>query len=313
MKKYIFLSLVFLAPLIIFAQAKKPTIMIVPAITWMNEMGYTQKFENQGRSETFPDYEKAFLESSELKIVINKINEMMISRGFPTKLLESSLKSLKSESAEDAMLTSKNGGEVAESPIDKLKKTAKADIWMEIYWKVNTVGMGKKSISFTFTGLDAYTDKAVCAAGSTGPQTATAEVAVMLEEVVLMYIDKFNAQLQTHFEDMFANGREVILRIKKFDSFDGDLESEYDGEELGSLIENWVSNNTVKNRFNTSDATENFMLFEQVRIPLFNEQGKPTDARGWAKGLQAYLKTLGITSKLMTKGLGQAVIVVGDK
>jgi len=313
MKKIFLITLLMLMQLSVFAQAKKPTIMIVPALIWMNERGYVQKYENQGKVETLPDYSRAFLENSEIKIVINKMQEMMNKRQFPTKDLEASLNTIKSESAEDAMLTSKSGGEVAESPIDKLKKTAKADIWMEIYWKVNPARMGKKSISFTLKGMDAYTDKPVGNAGSTGPQTATSELAIMLEEAVLMYIDNFNSQLQTHFEDMFANGREVILRIKKFDSFDGDLESEYNGEELGSLIEKWVSDNTVKNRFNTSDATENIMLFEQVRIPLLDAQGKPTDARGWAKGLQAYLKTLGVTSKLMTKGLGQAVIVVGDK
>jgi hypothetical protein len=74
-----------------------------------------------------------------------------------------------------------------------------------------------------------------------------------------------------------------------------------------------MQENSVKGRFNLSESSENKMRFEQVRIPLLDAQGKPTDTRGWAKGLQAYLKTLGITSKLMTKGLGQAVIVVGDK
>jgi hypothetical protein len=113
---------------------------------------------------------------------------------------------------------------------------------------------------------------------------------------------------------MFANGREVTIRIKKFDSFDGDLESEYGGEELGSIIEKWISANSVKGRFNTTDATENYMLFEQVRIPLYDDKNKAIDARNWAKGLQAHLKnTYGITCKLMTKGLGGATIVVGDK
>jgi hypothetical protein len=56
------------------------------------------------------------------------------------------------------------------------------------------------------------------------------------------------------------------------------------------------------------------MLFEQVRIPLYDDKNKAIDARNWAKGLQAHLKnTYGITCKLMTKGLGGATIVVGDK
>jgi hypothetical protein len=113
---------------------------------------------------------------------------------------------------------------------------------------------------------------------------------------------------------LFANGREIILRIKKWDTFDGDLESDFGGKELGEIIEEWVSANTVKNRFSTTDATENMMLFEQVRIPLYDEKNKAIDARNWAKGLQKYLKdTHAIESKLMMKGLGQASLVIGEK
>jgi hypothetical protein len=80
------------------------------------------------------------------------------------------------------------------------------------------------------------------------------------------------------------------------------------------LIEAWVNDNTVNNRFNTTDATENMMLFEQVRIPLFDANNKPVDTRGWAKGLQKYLKdTHQIEAKLKMKGLGQAQLVIGEK
>jgi hypothetical protein len=292
------------------AQAKRPTLMIVPADIWMNERGYVKKYDNQGKTVVEMDYERAFLENADLKIVINKMQELMNDRGFPTKDLEGTLKTLKSEAAEDEMLTSKNGAELQESNVDKLKKVAKADIWMEIYWKVNPVGP-KKSVSFTLKGIDAYTDKTVANAGSTGPQSFQSDMALLLEEAVLSYIDNFNSQLQNHFDDLFANGREIILRIKTFDG--ADLEEEYNGEELGSIIEKWVNDNTVNNRFSTANATESMMLFEQVRIPLYNGTS-PVDARGWAKGLQKYLKTTyNITSKLMTKGLGQASLVIGGK
>jgi hypothetical protein len=211
------------------------------------------------------------------------------------------------------MSQSKSGSGVSESPIDKLKKTAKADIWMQMTWTVNTTGP-KKSITFNLQGLDAYTDKQIAGASGTGQPSFTAELPVLLEEAVLSHLDNFNSQLQKHFDDLFTNGREIIIRIKKFDSFDGDLESEYEGKELGSIIEGWISENTVQNRFNTSEATENMMLFEQVRIPLFDANNKAVDARGWTKGLQKFLKEkYQIESKLMMKGLGQAQIVIGEK
>ena len=265
-----------------FSQAKKPTIMVIPSDLWCNKNGFMMEFDNQGTKVKIPDYKKALQENAELMQVISKINELMADRGFPLKNLESALKSMSSESAEDAMLVSKSGSDVSESPIDKLKKVAKADIWMQLTWTINQTGP-KRSITFNLQGLDAYTDKQVAGASGTGQPSFSAELPVLLEESILANLDNFNAQLQKHFNDLFANGREIILRIKKFESFAGDLEKEYGGVELNKIIENWVSDNTVQNRFSLSDATENMMLFEQVRIPLYDANNRPFDSRGWAQ------------------------------
>lgn len=297
-----------------YSQAKKPTLMVVPSDVWCFKNGYMMEFDNQGTIVKIPDYKKAFQENSDLMLVISKINGLMAERGFPLKNMESAVKSLESESAENAMLTSKKGSGIIESPIDKLKKVAKADIIIQLTWTLNTVGP-KQSITFNLQGIDAYTDKQIASATGTGAASFTVELPVLLEEAVLTHIDNFNVSLQKHFDDMFENGREIIVRIKKFDSWSGDLEQEYEGKELSSILENWMTENTVKNRFSTSDATENMMLFEQVRIPLYDPNGKAIDARGFLKGLQDFLKNApySIPNKLMMKGLGQAVIVLGEK
>lgn len=314
MKQLIFTFLLVLYTAIGFSQAKKPTIMIVPSDVWCNTNGYMMEFNNQGKIVKVPDYKKALQENADLLLVISKINELMADRGFPLKNLESSMKSLENEAAEDAMLTSKGGGEVNESPVDKLKKVAKADIWMQLTWNVNDMGF-EKSITFNLQGLDAYTDKQIAGSSGTGKPSLTAELPVLLEEAILSHLDHFNIQLQKHFDDMFANGREVILRIKTWDTWEHDLESEdFGDDELSSLIEEWVTNNTVQGRFSTTDATENMMLFEQVRIPLYDEKQKAMDTRKWANGLRKFLKdTYQIESKIMMKGLGQATLVLGEK
>lgn len=314
MKKTIFIFILALGyALSSFSQAKKPTIMVVPSDLWCNLNGYVLEFNNQGTKIKVPDYRRAFQENADLKNAISKINELMAERGFPLKDLEASLNTLASEAAEDAMLTSKTGAAVSESPIDKLKKVAKADIWMQLTWTVNQSGP-KKSVTFNLQGLDAYTDKQIAGASGTGQPSYASTTSELLGTSVLANLDNFNAQLQKHFEDLFANGREIVFRIKKFESFDGDLEKDYGGKELSSIIEGWVSDNTVQNKFNTSTSTESMMLFEQVRIPIYDANNKAVDARGWAKGLQKMLKDkYQIDSKLMMKGLGQASIVVGEK
>ncbi|MBL6875567.1 MAG: hypothetical protein ISR01_02145 [Chitinophagales bacterium] len=316
-KIFTIMMAVLLSSTVLFGQAKKPTIMIVPSDNWCLTNGYMQVFDNEGKVTKVPDYKKALQENSDLLLVISKINELMADRGFPLKNLESSLKTLEANAAEDAMLMSKEGGELNESPIDKLKKVAKADIWMQLTWTVNTTGP-KKSITFNLQGLDAYTDKQVAGASGTGTPSFTAELPVLLQEAVLSHLDNFNVQLQNHFDDMFANGREVILRIMTWDTWDYDLETdEFGDDELGFLLEDWIADNTVNNRFSTTDATQNMMLFEQVRIPLYYERNgsqRAMDTRRWANGLMKYLKdNFEIESKLMMKGLGQAQLVLGGK
>ena len=312
MKRLVFLLMGICMSVFAFSQAKKPTLMVVPSDLYCNQHGYMLRFDNQGQSENVPDYKRALQNDPQLLTGITVIGQMMADRGFPLKLMEQELKSLNEESAEDALLTSKSGSDVAESPVDRLKKKSKSDIILQVTWLVNRTGP-KYSLTFNLQGIDAYTNKQIAACQGTGDPSFSAELPVLIEESIANHLETFTTQLQNHFDDMFENGREITLRVKKWEDSEFDLESEFDGTELSDIIEDWISANTVKGRFNTSDATENFMYFEQVRIPLFDENQRAMDARRWTRGLINKLKTLGVPAKLMMKGLGQATIVIGGK
>jgi hypothetical protein len=288
--------------------------MIVPMDNWMQENGFMTKINSMGEEISYPDYRKATLENSDLINVISKVGELMSERGFPTKDLEASLKSIEAQQAEDAMLSSKSGADISESPIDRLKKVAKADIWMQINWKVITKGP-KKKVDFTIRGIDAYTNNQIATSSGTGEFAMGVEPVELLREAILANLDLFNGQLLSHFDDMFENGRVISFRIKVWDDWDYDLETEeFGNEELGILIEDWMGDNTVNNKFSTVDATESMMFFDQVRIPLFNEKGRAIDARRWGNGLRKYLRTeFEIESKLMSQGLGQVQLILGSK
>ena len=295
-----------------FSQAKKPTIMVVPSDIYCIQNGYVQSFNNAGSVENLPDYKKAIQTDVQLQTVITTIGQMMADRGFPLKLLEQELKSLSQEEAEDALLTSKSGADLEESPVDRLKRVAKSDIIMQVTWYVNRTGP-RYSLTFNIQGIDAYTNKQIAACQGTGEPTFSAELPILLQEAVSNNLDAFNNQLQNHFDDMFTNGREITLKMKRWEDSEYDFESDLDVDELGFIIEDWVADNTLNGRFNLTDATDNMMFFEQVRIPLFDDKGRALDARGWARNLIRYLNSLGVPSKLSLKGLGQATIIIGGK
>ena len=304
---------------IVAAQAKKPSIMIVPSDNWCYQNGYMITYDNQGTKEQRPDYSRALIENSDLGNVITKINGLMQERGFPLATLEQALKEVKQSNAEASVLTSKNSGEgVSESTYDKLMAVVKSDIIIKLGWTVTKSGFNK-SIQINIEAIDAYTSESVASANPPGNPSSTADIPSLLSESVLSVIDNFNSKLQLHFDDLFANGRKVIIKLNKFGSWTGDFESEYevDGEknELSSIIENWMSTHTVKGRFNNTDATENVMKFEQVRIPMFDSAGKAIDAKDFCKPLQKYLQAppFNIPIKVIKKGIGQAWLILGDK
>lgn len=227
-----------------FITPTKTHAMVVPSDAWCTVNGYVAEYDNQGQKVKVPDYRAALSGSPDLLLAISKINELMAERGFPLKNLESSLKTLQNSFAETAMLGSKSGASVAESPVDQLKQVARADIWMQLTWTVNQSGP-KKTVTFNLQGLDAYTDKQIAGVSGTGQPSFSADVPVLIEEGVVANIDNFNAQLQAYFDDLLANGREITVRILRWDTFDSDLESEYGGQELGTIIEDWMTANTV--------------------------------------------------------------------
>ena len=195
-------------PMLAFSQAKKPTLMVVPSDLYCNQHGYMQTFNNQGQTENVPDYKRALQNDPQLLTGITVIGQMMADRGFPLKLMEQELKSLNEESAEDALLTSKSGSDIAESPVDRLKKKSKSDIILQTTWLVNRTGP-KYSLTFNLQGIDAYTNKQIAACQGTGDPTFSAELPVLIEESIANHLETFTTQLQNHFNDMFENGREI--------------------------------------------------------------------------------------------------------
>ncbi len=206
------------------------------------------------------------------------------------------------------------------NPTDQLKMVAKADIWMQLSYTINPNGP-KKSISFNLRGLDAYTNKQIATAVGNGEPSMSAQVTVLLEEAVLAHLDNFNGTLMTHFDDLFENGREVIMRIKVWDDWFEDLESEFgdDEEELAFIIEDWVDENVMASgAYNVTTATENIMLFEQMRIPLtyVDAKGreKSFDIRRFGRNLRKYLKKeFEIEAKAENDGLGKLTLWIGHK
>lgn len=293
---------------------KKPTVMILPSDNWCTQRYFTQSFDNQGTTVKVSDYQRAFNEDIELPQVISKVGGVLTGMGYSLKDAEMEIKSLGVKQAEDNVMSSKSSGaSIAETPLDVLKRRMKSDIVIQLWWNITKDPAGKV-VSFTLEAFDAYTNKRIATATGNSKPTADA-IPVALENAVKNNVKEFDKQLDRWYADQKKNGREISLTVRCWDNWDNDLETEYGGEELSDCIQQWMRENTVNGSFNLSDGTESFAQFEQVRIPLKDQKGNALDARGFATALRKHLQKApyNITSKVIIRGLGEAVLILGEK
>ena len=188
----------------------------------------------------------------------------------------------------------------------------------ELVSKFSPKGDKKRAIEELSEGIikDNKRYQVLLGATGTGKGSFSAELPILLEEAVQDHMDMFTQRLQNHVEDMMTNGREVTLVMKVFDN-DNDIyfDTEFDDYELNEIIDEWLAENCVNHRFNKSDATETMILYEQVRIPLYKENGTAMDTYAFARELARFLKKepYNIPIKTVNKGLGKCELIFGGK
>ena len=162
---------------------KKPTLMILPSDNWCTQRYFITEYDNQGVKESLPNYKQAFQEDLELNPVISKIGELLTSCGYNLKDAEMELRNVSSRTSEDNVTFSKSSGaQFSETPLDILKRKAKADIIIQIGWVVNI-----SSITFTLEAFDAYTSKRIATSTATENRTSEA-IPIQLQRAVERHI-----------------------------------------------------------------------------------------------------------------------------
>lgn len=308
--KRLFLSLLAFATVSsLLAQAVQPSLMVFPSRAWCHQNGFEKVVvKANGKEVRVQEYDKAFIDNKDLGPAVRTIGKMMQDRGFQLVDLETQLASQDLESALD------NAGDedIDVSAYDKLLETAGPDIALHINYYTETQGP-RVTLFYDLTAFDAYTNKQVASTGliSYGP-VMSAPLQTLIQSALLSSIDAFNAQLMQHFMDMQEKGREISVRINTFSGWEDGLETEVNGRELTEILEEWMTNNCVAGRNHQKTASETSMYYDSASIPLFNENGKAVQAKQWLNGLRKYLKTLNVPSKVKTRGLGQAQLIIGE-
>ena len=307
----------------VFAQAKKPTIMVVPSDAWCIRNGFIQEFNDQGVVKKVCDYQAAMQNNADIRTLVAAMGDFMAQQEFPIQSLEEELKRMQNQEVDLSVITGKETGAIiAESDYERIIRRAKPDIKLDLDFEVRRIGP-KRQVSFNLTAVDAYSSKIISGNTGVGSSSSGAAIETLLQEAVLSFKDNFIAGLLRHFDDLFNNGREVIVTLRRFDSSPIDFETEFDynGQtaELADIIGVWFEENTLNGRFSEAERSTNVLRYNQVRIPLYGKSlsGREVaiDATAFARPLANILKKdpYNVVVKTVPKGLGEIWLFLGEK
>jgi hypothetical protein len=295
-----------------WGQAKKPTLMVIPSDAYCIEKGFFLEITDQGMKRKMPDYRRALQEDPDLRAVISGINNYMSDQAFPLKDLEATLKSIEAQDMEEREMTDKSGGELAESRLDRIRRTAKADIILDLYFAIKRNGP-EKIMTFNLKGLDSYTNTQIAGVEGAGKPSTMTNVEILLREDNYARMTEFHDRLQSHFDRLFAQGREVSVVLRLAQDAPVAFDTEYGDKELSEVIDAWFQDNVKDGRYTVNELND-VRMEVSANIPLYNNSGKAIDTREFAQQLQKYLRAApyNLSIRVQPRGLGQAYLIIGN-
>ena len=285
-----------------------PTLMVIPSDGLLQGLGCLSTIDNQGVTSYVRDYNKALINSSDLKFIIAAIEEEFADVGYPLENLEQSLKMIVNENAMD------QADGVARDLRAELMNTARPDYIIEVEYdmKVNTLGRNiDKSLTYIVKCMNTYTNKAIAVVTRTdvGKGSGNTEIAQIIKGDFPVTIKELQGTITANYADILANGAEITLRVAVLENSGLALDAKCGDEEIGEQVINWLKSNTVNSTFKMTKNTTTEMRFTNVRIYTSDESGNPYTAYDFAKDFKnAMEEGCGLIFANRTQGLGDAYI-----
>lgn len=285
-----------------------PTLMVIPSDGLLQRLGYLSEIDNQGVSSYKRDYNKALINSSDLKFVIAAIEEEFANVGYPLENLEQQLKMIINENALD------QADGVARDLRSELMNTARPDYIIEVEYdmKVNTQSRNlDKSLTYIVKCLDSYTNKAISVVTRTdvGKGSGNTEIAQMIKGDFPVTIKELQGTISANYADILANGAEITLRVAVLENSGLALDNNCGDEEISEQVINWLKSNTVNSTYKMVKNTSTEMRFTNIRIFTSDESGNSYTAYDFAKDLKnAMEKGCGLNLANKTQSIGDAFV-----
>jgi hypothetical protein len=288
-----------------------PHIMIVPDMIYCKTHSYIQEFDNNGITETVPDYERALSEDPSLHSVLTQIAQLITDRNSDIVVVDL-LEAINNAKADQAMAAA-NSGDQSESVDEAIIRNSNADILVKVQFDLLKHGP-QYQVSYTLTGTDAYTNRMFAPVEGMGAPSTSANPVVLLRAAVIDRMDAFLEKMLSYYKNMTTNGRMVAFEIKTTSTSGVSMSSKVGDVTLRELIEDFLYDNSVDgNGLERVKSGDTFLQYQGVYIPLIatiRGRQRKQGAKDVAQKLVNYLDENGISADFKIRGLGKVNIYI---
>lgn len=227
------------------------------------------------------------------RIVLTKIREAFDSRGFTTVDFAAKLKSI-----------SRNEGLAQDAQTDlksMIIQQSGADIYVEAEMDILLSESGN-SVKTILTAYDISTGGSLANKVGESGKFYTDDIGKLASKAVEKVADDFLDVIQVKFTDIVNNGRSINIDFN-FDvnsNLSMSTEIGNEGLALSDQLEMWISENAYKNNYHIQGTTDKRMIFDDVRIPLKDNNGNNYNINKFGLEFFKFARKLGLHIKRST-------------
>lgn len=283
MKYFIISILTLLSFSVSFAQeVVQPKIMVVP-------------FTKEGE-----DVRPLIENNPNIATALTVVKDAFNQRGFTTIDF---IGKLKANSVRDGL------GEEVDDVKTLIIANSGVDVYVDVRLDFVRTGMGNK-IVLNLNGRDAVNGDDMGSKVGESRVFQTNDIVKLSQLAVDSCVEEFLNDMQEKYNEIVENGRKIALCIQPATgnpfTFNDETGS---GETMADVIEEWVENHAYKGNCGNPSSQDRMLLFDAVRLPVYDENGKDYKIRKFRAPLNQFLKSLGLNPNITVNGHQITVIL----
>ncbi|WP_316749658.1 DUF6175 family protein [Pedobacter gandavensis] len=230
-----------------------------------------------------------------IRTAVSKVKEAFDQRGWSTVDFVANLRAAQANSAFTADRQSNFKSE--------LLSGSGADFYVQVDVQNSTDDSGT-NITLNVTAFETHTGASFSNQTASSGRFATNDVEKLITKAFEKMQEEFMNTLMVKTDEIRDIGRALVIHFNLDENCAIDFDSEIgNGAFLNEAIEEWVSANAFRGRANLAGIVENKMVFDEVRIPLFDQEtDKPYNPNKFANEIIRFLKSKNLSGTRNVKG-----------